>query len=167
MICLKEANFDDVEAEYRYITGTPEDENGFCNPDAGCTREQFEKTILPAYLQMAAGIDLPQGFVPETKYFLWDDGEIVGMFKLRHYLNDALREGAGHIGYGIRRDCRGRGYATAGLRLALDKAREIVPEDEIYLEVNKDNPASIRVQEKCGAVLHHEDGEHYYMRVAK
>ena len=41
------------------------------------------------------------------------------------------------------------------------------PEDEIYLEVNKDNPASLRVQMKCGAYIHHEDGEHCYMRVGK
>lgn len=71
-----------------------------------------------------------------------------GLFRVRHYLNDALRSGGGHIGYGIRDKYRGRGYATKGLALTIEKARELVAEDELYLSVHKDNPASLRVQEK-------------------
>ena len=67
---------------------------------------------------------------------------------MRHYLNDALRSGGGHIGYGIRDKYRGRGYATKGLALTIEKARELVAEDELYLSVHNDNPASLRVQEK-------------------
>lgn len=87
------------------------------------------------------------------------------MFKFRHYLNEALVNGAGHIGYGIKKECRGKGYATEGLRLALEKAREIVPEDEIYLSVHKDNPASLKVQLKNGAYIHHEDEEEFFTRI--
>lgn len=67
---------------------------------------------------------------------------------MRHYLNDALRSGGGHIGYGILEKYRGRGYATKCLELTIEKARELVAEDELYLSVHKDNPASLRVQEK-------------------
>ena len=35
--------------------------------------------------------------MPETFLFLWEDDKIVGQFRIRHYLNDALREGGGHI----------------------------------------------------------------------
>lgn len=67
---------------------------------------------------------MPEGHVPDTVYVLEDDSEgYVGIVKLRHRLNDALRQGAGHIGYGIRKEYRGRGYATAALSLALDEAR--------------------------------------------
>lgn len=76
---------------------------------------------------------------------------------MRHYLNDALRSGGGHIGYGIRDKYRGRGYATKGLALTIEKARDLVAEDELYLSVHKDNPASLRVQEKNGAYIHHSD----------
>jgi len=73
----------------------------------------------------AAGIGLKPGWVPVTKYILVNDqGEYVGIFNLRHELNDALMEGAGHIGYGIAPEWRGRGYATEGLRLLLIKARD-------------------------------------------
>lgn len=97
---------------------------------------------------------------------LEDDSEgYVGIVKLRHRLNDALRQGAGHIGYGIRKEYRGRGYATAVLSLALDEARKIVPEDEIYLSVRKDNPASLKVQLRNGARVDHESGEEYFTRI--
>ena len=88
-----------------------------------------------------------------------------GLFRVRHYLNDALRSGGGHIGYGIRDQYRGRGYATKGLALTIEKARDLVAEDELYLSVHKDNPASLRVQEKNGAYIHHSDEKEYYTRI--
>lgn len=107
-----------------------------------------------------------EGHVPDTVYVLEDDSEgYVEIVKLRHRLNDALRQGAGHIGYGIRKEYRGRGYATAALSLALDEARKIVPEDEIYLSVRKDNPASLKVQLRNGARVDHESGEEYFTRI--
>ena len=89
----------------------------------------------------------------------------MALFKVRHYLNDALREGSGHIGYGVRRSCRGKGYATRGLALAIEKAREVIPEREIYMSVSRQNPASLRVQLKNGAFIHHEDEKEYYTRI--
>ena len=89
----------------------------------------------------------------------------MGIVNLRHCLNEALRQGAGHIGYGIRPEYRGRGYATAALALALEEARKIVPEEEIYLSVHKDNPASLKVQLRNGARVDHEDDREYYTRI--
>ena len=45
---------------------------------------------------------------------LVDEDVYVGVFNLRHCLNDFLREGPGHIGYCISEKYRGRGYATKG-----------------------------------------------------
>ena len=96
-----------------------------------------------------------------------ETGDYVGLVNLRHRLNDALRQGAGHIGYGIRKEYRGRGYATAALALALKEAWKIVPEEEIYLSVHKDNPASLKVQLRNGARVDHEDGVEYYTRIPR
>ena len=167
MLYLKEANLADAEAEYRFMREMPADENGLTNPWYGVAREDFEAVTLRAMLAWARGEDLPAGFVPETYYFLWEDDEVVGQFRLRHYLTEALRTGAGHIGYGIRRDKRGRGLGKAGLRLMLEIAREVVPEDEIYLRVNTSNPASLHVMLACGGYVEHEDAERYYVRVKK
>lgn len=110
---------------------------------------------------------MPDWFVPETYYYLWDDNTLAGEFRIRHYLTDALREGAGHIGYSIKRDMRGKGYGTEGLKLTVEIAKTIVPEDEIYLRVYKDNIASQRVMKKNGAYVTGEDEGHYFLRIKK
>lgn len=164
MICLKEANNEDIEKEYEFIKDLPENENGFENENHGCSREEFENDILPRYINYSKGLGLSEGHVPQTMFFLWDDNDIVGLFKLRHYLVESLINGAGHIGYGIK-EYRGKGYATEGLRLTIEKARKTVPEDEIYMSVHKNNPASLKVQLKNGAYIHHEDEEEFYTRI--
>ncbi|MBE6114281.1 MAG: GNAT family N-acetyltransferase [Erysipelotrichaceae bacterium] len=167
MLYLKAANLEDVEKEYAYMASLPKDENGFLNRDFGVSREEFERVVLPRYIHKSLGIELPEGHVPSTEYFLWDGEEIVGLFRIRHYLNDVLRHGAGHIGYGIHPLHRGKGYGTKGLALAIELAWGIIPEDEIYMSVNKDNPASLRVMIKNGAYIHHEDEKHYCTRIRK
>ncbi|MBD5105144.1 MAG: GNAT family N-acetyltransferase [Ruminococcaceae bacterium] len=165
MLYLKEANTEDIEKEWEFISDTPENENGFENRSHGCSREKFEKDILPRFINYSKGIGLKEGHVPQTMLFLWDGDRIVGLFKLRHCLNEFLANGAGHIGYGIKKEYRGKGYATEGLRLTLEMAREIVKEDEVYMSVNKDNPASLRVQLKNGAYIHYEDENEFYTRI--
>ncbi len=167
MIYLKEANMEDAEKEYEFITQLPEDENGFMNQYYGCSYEEFVNKILPGYIDHSKGINLNPGHVPQTACFLWDDDQLVGLFRVRHHLCEALANGAGHIGYGIRKEFRGKGYASEGLRLAIEKAWTIIPEDEIYMSVHKDNPASLRVQLKNGAYIHHENEAEYYTRVKR
>ena len=167
MIFLKEINLQDAEKEYQYIVSVPADENGFINDFSNAPRENFETAILQPLICQGQGMDLPEGYVPQTHYLLWDDDTIVGWFRLRHYLSPSLANGAGHIGYSIREGFRGKGYATAGLRLLLQKAAEIIPEEEVYLSVNKDNPASLRVMLKNGGTIHHEDSDKYYVRIKR
>ena len=116
-------------------------------------------------LAFAEGTGLPAGYVPETFFFLWDDDTVVGQFRVRHYLCESLRTGAGHIGYFIAKPFRGKGYGTEGLRLVLEEARHIVPEEEFYLRVNRDNPASLRVMMKNGGRIAAEDETKYYVRI--
>ncbi len=165
MLYLKKVNEQDAQEEYVYITNLPADENGFTNRYYGISEEDFMQKALPEMIHFSNGVGLPEGFVPETDFFLWEDNHIVGMFRIRHFLNDFLREGAGHIGYGIKKEYRGKGYASRGLAQALEEARRLVKEDEIYMSVNRDNPASLRVQEKNGAYIHHMDDKEYYTRI--
>ena len=97
MIYLKEANFEDTEKEWRFISAMPEDENGLTNQWPDVSREDFKKTALPEIINHSKGIDMPDWMVAETFLFLWDDDTIVGLFRLRQYLNDALREGSIYI----------------------------------------------------------------------
>ena len=167
MLYIKEANFEDIEKEYLFVRDMPIDENGLTNQWHGVSREDFERIALPSMLDFQKGENLPEGYVPETFLFLWNDGEIVGQFRIRHYLCESLRVGAGHIGYFIKKEFRGKGYGTEGLRLTLQEARDIIPEDEFYLRVNKDNPASLKVMLKNGGYIKAEDENKYYVRIKK
>ncbi len=162
---LKEANMDDAEKEYEFVASLPADENGFINEYFGTIRNEFIHISLPQMINHSKGIGLPPGYVPQTSFFLWEEDKIIGLFKIRHYLNEFLRKGPGHIGYGIKKEFRGKGWGTIGLRLAIEKAKGIVKENEIYMSVNRDNETSLRVQQKNGAYIHHFDEEKYYTRI--
>ena len=165
MLHLQEAGLGNLAREAQFVSAMPVDENGLTNSWHGVTEAEYAQKTLCQYRDFAAGRNLPGGFVPETFYFLWQGDKIVGQFRLRHHLTAALSAGAGHIGYYIAPAFRGQGLATEGLRLLLDIARGIVPEDEIYLRVNRDNPASLHVMLKCGGYIHHEDAQKYYVRI--
>ena len=167
MLYLKKVNLEDIDEEYQAIHEMPKNENGFENEFYDVSKEDFKNIVIPKLLRNSEGLDLKEGYVPQTYYFLWDDMKIVGLFKLRHCLNDFLRNGPGHIGYGILPEYRGKGYATSGLKLAIEEASKIVPEDELYFSVHKDNPASLKVQQNCGAYITGEskDGKEYLTRI--
>ncbi|WP_394217629.1 GNAT family N-acetyltransferase [Halobacillus trueperi] len=74
----------------------------------------------------AKGIDLPEGFVPGSTYWLVDGkNNVLGAVNIRHSLTEPLRNAGGHIGYGIRPSERRKGYATELLRLSLLKSKEL------------------------------------------
>lgn len=167
MLSLRKANYEDIEKEYLFVRHMPVDENGLTNEWNGVSREDFENKALKQMISFSKGIDLPEGFVPETFLFLWKDDEIVGQFRIRHYLCESLRTGAGHIGYFIKKEFRSNGYGKEGLRLTLQVARTIIPENEIYLHVNKDNPASLKVMLHNGGHIEYEDEQKYYVRIPR
>ena len=153
------------ERTYALFDKFPADENGFENPASGMDKATFGEYVRDLENE-AAGIGLKPGWVPATKYILMNDqGEYVGILNLRHELNDALKEGAGHIGYGIAPEWRGRGYATEGLRLLLIRARDEFGITEAYLSVHKNNPASLAVQRHLGARIDHESDTEYFTRI--
>lgn len=167
LLCLKLANENDIEKEYMFVRDMPVDENGLLNEWHDILREEFKNKALKTMVNFEKGRGLPVGYVPETFLFLWNKDEIIGQFRIRHYLCESLKEGSGHIGYFIGKESRGKGYGTKGLRLALQVAKNIIPEDEIYLRVNKDNPASLHVMLNNGGYIHHEDNDKYYVRIKK
>ena len=140
------------------------DENGFMNPCFDMDRNEYDEYVNRCK-ESSLGINLKEGYVPDTKYVLLDDdNNYVGIINLRHYLNEFLENGAGPIGYGIRKEYRNQGYATIALKLALEKCKEFNIK-EVYLSCNKDNIASLKVQQANGAIIHHEDDKEYYTRI--
>ena len=164
---LRKINAKDAVAQWEYTTALPEDENGLTNPFHGGSMEEYLERVLPMLISYEHPVNMPDWFVPETYYYLWDDDRLVGEFRIRHHLTEALRNGAGHIGYSISKPYRGKGYGTAGLGLAIQIAKGFVPEVEIYLRVNKDNIASQKCMLANGAYKAVEDEVHYFMRIPK
>ena len=123
----------------------PAQEIGFENKYHNVTKDEFVNQLIPKLLKNSDGLELSDGYVPDSYFFLWDDNKIDGLFKIRHYLNDFLRQGAGHIGYG--------------------KCKQIIKEDEIYLSAHKNNFASLRVQLVCGVFIVGETTEEYFTRI--
>ena len=161
LIKLWDASLDEA---YDFFNAFQAEETGYVNACYGMTKEEFlEYRLLKKDNEQ--GLRLPEGFVPDTIYLLEDEGRYVATFNYRHYLNDFLRNGPGHIGYAVSKKYRGMGYATRGLKLLLETVD--VPEDEFYLSCNKDNKKSLQVQLNCGGTIHHEDELHYYVRIKK
>lgn len=157
----------DLLKAYELYNSFEADENGFINTAFGLSFEEFKEYVAKKK-DYSQGIGLLKGYVADSVYILVnDEEEYVGIFNLRHYLNEALANGAGHIGYGIKKAWRNQGYATKGLALLIIEASKIIKEDEIYLSVHKNNVSSLKVQLKNGAYIIHEDEESYHTRIKK
>ncbi len=163
---IKQVNFDDFDKEYIFIRDMPINENGVSNPYHGIEEGEF-KNAIAQMVDYANGKNLPLGFVPMTTLFLWWGEDIVGLFRVRHFLNDQLKGGAGHIGYFIKKEFRGRGFAKEGLRLTLEFAKSLVKEEEFFLRVDKLNLASLKVIQSNGGKIYREDEEKYYLKIKK
>lgn len=167
MLQLRKMNYEDAAAQWKYVTALPANENGFTNPYEGVSFEEYRDRVLPELMMHEHPVNMPDWFVPATYYYLWEDDALIGEFRIRHHLTDGLKSGAGHIGYSIQKEFRGRGYGTKGLALTLEIARTIVPEEEIYLRVLKSNLPSFQVMRRNGAYIAGEDDAHYLMRIQK
>ena len=165
MIYLKKINFEDRKEEYLFIKRLPEDENGFLNPFYNESEDSFYKAIIPRLINYSNGINLAPLKVPETYFFLWDDNKIVGLFKVRHYLDENLVISGGHVSYGILKEYRNMGYATTGLKLAIQKCREIIREDDIHMSLHKNNYYSLKVMLNCGAYVYSETENEYLTKI--
>ena len=142
-----------------------EDENGFMNEAYEIGIDEFSDFVQRRKDNSLRGVNMRPGRAQSTDYILEDNGNDIGIFKLRHYLNGVLRNGAGHIGFGIAEKYRNQGYATKSLGMLIELAKTIVPEDELYMACYKTNEASLKTQMKFGAYIHHEDEEEFYTRI--
>lgn len=97
------------------------------------------------------------GKVPDSVFFLLDEdrNRLLGAVNIRHYLNETLLKGGGHIGDGIRPSERRKGYATEMIRLALIECRKLGI-DRVLMTCEKNNIGSAKSILKNGGVLENE-----------
>lgn len=120
------------------------------------TQETFDND-LKTLISKSLGINLPEGKVPESSFFLLDKkrNRIVGAVNIRHKLNDYCRRRGGHIGYYICQEERNKGYGKIILKYALIKCKQLGI-NKILLTCIKDNIASAKVIIANGGMLETE-----------
>ena len=160
-IRIRPARLDDGLEVWAMIQEIGPGENGFHNSGYGVPYSRFER-FLSRLVQADQGVGLPDGYVPQTTYWAFAGDRPVGIAKLRHRLNDALRITGGHIGYCVRPSDRRRGYGSQVLACTLHEAH-VRGIDRALITVNETNTASWRVVEaNNGELVYCADGKRYY-----
>ncbi|MBY6203809.1 GNAT family N-acetyltransferase [Halomonas denitrificans] len=101
------------------------------------------------------GVDLPDGYVPSSTFWLVDGQDLLGVSNLRHRLNSGLRACGGHIGLGIRPSRRGEGLGIELLARTIEQARARGIGD-VHIHCHAGNEASARMIRRVGGVLQSE-----------
>ncbi len=166
MLYLKKFNDQDYLKEFEFFKSI-KSENGFENPYFSYTLKRFKNEALKERKNSEKGINLKEGYVPDTYFFLYKDEEIIGLFKFRHYLNDYLKNHSGHVGYIIAPSFRNKGYGKEGLKLLIGyiKRNKLCKEDELYFECFDYNIASINTILANNGYIHHYDNGYVYLRI--
>ena len=111
--------------------------------------------MLSKINEFEQGVNLPDGSVPSTTYWLVQDNELIGVSNLRHELNKQLTTAGGHIGLGIRPSFRRQGLGIKLLKMTLEQAKNkgINP---VHIHCYQDNIASARMIMACGGLFDSE-----------
>ena len=129
-------------------------ENPLINGAAGLDNFSSIKDWLEELKKRSSEATVPEGLVPSSTYLgvREKDNYIVGMIDIRHYLNEYLTQVGGHIGYGVRKTERNKGYAKQMLKLALEKCKELKIK-RVLITCDEDNIASEKVILSANAKL--------------
>lgn len=149
---------------YAMTQTMPKEENGFQNSASGLSFAEFQAWLQRQH-NISLGIDLPDGFVAQTVYWLYADDQPVGSCNLRLQLSEALLKRGGNIGYGIAPCARGKGYGKELLRLILQVAKERGLK-KVLITANNDNKASIGVALANGGVIEKVSEEMHYIWIS-
>ena len=129
-------------------------ESPIINGSAGLDRFSSIEIWLEELKKRSCEDTVPKGLVPSSTYLgvREKDNYIVGMIDIRHYLNEYLTQVGGHIGYGVRKTERNKGYAKQMLKLALEKCKELKIK-KVLITCDEDNIASEKVILSANAKL--------------
>ena len=129
-------------------------ESPLINGSAGLNRFSSIEDWLEELKKRSCEDTVPKGLVPSSTYLAVreKDNYIVGMIDIRHYLNEYLTQAGGHIGYGVRKTERNKGYAKQMLKLALEKCKELKIK-KVLITCDEDNIASEKVILSANAKL--------------
>ncbi|MGN0913547.1 MAG: GNAT family N-acetyltransferase [Alphaproteobacteria bacterium] len=105
-------------------------QTGFVSPsvqqyadyDLNKLQNNFEDYIVKPLIDTMNGVNLPDGFVPATEFWIIKNEKFAGRICLRHSLTDFMEKYIGHIGHMVIPSMRNQGIAKYALKLVLKKA---------------------------------------------
>ena len=81
MLELRKMNMEDAKQQWEYVTAMPADENRVTNSHEGVSFEDYVDKVLPERMMHENPVNMPDWFVPQTYYYLWDGDVLVGEFR--------------------------------------------------------------------------------------
>lgn len=148
---LIELSESDDQSVYEMLKEIGPGENGFTTNFPDFNYEQFRNS-LTRLVEISKGLNLSEGYVPQTIYWLYINDRPVAYGKMRHKLNQKLLEHGGHIGYMVRPSERGKGYGKLFLAELLKAAKQMGIE-EILVTCDDTNSRSRKVIERNNGLL--------------
>ncbi len=163
-LTIRKLTIDDAEDIYNMLQEIPADENGFINSAHGKTYEEYKIWLEKSYATSLQDGIIDGWKVPETIFWLFENGTPVGFGKIRHFLTDKLLESGGNIGYSIRPEARGRGLGKKLVEKLIEESRKIGVE-RLLFTIKNSNVASIRVALANGGVIEKVTDERHYISI--
>jgi len=99
--------------------------------------------------------------VPQIRLWLVDDTNFLGHISIRPNLNEHLMKRGGHIGYGVAKSERRKGYGTLMLKMTLMTIIKKMELGRVLITCSDKNIGSIKIIETNGGILEnkiHIDG---------
>lgn len=159
---IKKLSLDNGEDIYQMLQSIPASENGFINSVNGKSYEEFKEWLLKA-MNNSLQKDVIDGWkVPETTYWLYEDGKPVGYGKIRHFLTDKLLADGGNVGYAIIPSERNKGLGKVLLKRLLQESK-VLNVKRVLLTIREENKASLAVALANGGVVEKNEAGKYYI----
>lgn len=159
---LRQLSLNCGKEEYEMLRTIKNNENGFYNPVYEMPYEEY-LSWLQKEDDYSKGINLPDGWIPVTTYFLYVDDIPVGVGRIRHHTSMFLeRKGVGNLGYAISKLHRGNGYGDI-LFNGLLRCCKSFGYSDIRLFPHKNNIPTIKVMLKNGGEIVDSLGDEKYV----
>lgn len=149
---LKKLSLTDGIRHFHLLQAIGESENGFKNEVKNDTYAQFQQWLNKAEEESHTNFG-NERVVPQTTYWLWDEGQLVGIGRIRHRLNDKLAKSGGNLASAIAKNKRDRGYGNRLLDLLLRQCKELNV-NPIQCSVQRKNVVSNKIVLKNGGHLY-------------
>lgn len=159
---IRKLSVDDGRDIYEMLQKLPSDENGFVNSANGKSYDEYKKWLCAADDNSKQKEIIDGWKVPQTTYWLLEDGKPVGYGKIRHFMTERLLIDGGNVGYAIVSEARNRGLGKRFLDLLLGESKKLGIEKAL-LTIKQENKASVKVALANGGVIDKTENDLYYI----